>query len=199
MANAVQSKHKRPRLETERLILRVPDLEDLDRWAEMMVDEEAARFLGGAAPKPVVWRMIMQMVGAWELTGVSMFSVIEKASGKWLGRVGPWYPFAWPGTEVGWGLHPDARGKGYAVEAAAASMDYAFGVLQWTSVIHLVHPDNVRSRRVAERLGATLQGRTYMPEPFASEIADVWGQSRDEWRAGRLSRLRGPGLPSHVP
>lgn len=52
--------------------------------------------------------MIMQMVGAWELTGVSMFSIIEKASGKWVGRAGPWQPFAWPGTEVGWGLHPDA-------------------------------------------------------------------------------------------
>jgi RimJ/RimL family protein N-acetyltransferase len=199
MANDSASKAGRPRLETERLILRVPALEDLDRWAEMMTDAESARFLGGAAPKPVVWRMIMQMVGAWEVTGVAMFSVIEKTSGKWVGRIGPWYPFAWPGTEVGWGLHPDARGKGYAVEAAAASMDYAFDVLKWTTVIHLVHPDNVRSRRVAERLGATLQGETHMPAPYADEIAEVWGQSRDEWRANRLSTRRGPGRPRRVP
>ena len=67
------------RLETERLILRVPALDDLDRWAELMADENAARFIGGVMPKPVVWRMIMQMVGAWDLTGVSMFSVVEKA------------------------------------------------------------------------------------------------------------------------
>src|SRR5262245_7699840 len=100
MANDLQPNHNRPRLETERLILRVPALEDLDRWAEMMEDAEAARFLGGAMPKPVIWRQIMQMVGAWEVTGISMFSVIEKASGKWIGRVGPWQPFAWPGTEV---------------------------------------------------------------------------------------------------
>ena len=198
MANDSASQPGRPRLETERLILRVPALEDLDRWAEMMADAEAARFLGGAAPKPVIWRMIMQMVGAWEVTGVSMFSVIDKASGKWVGRIGPWYPFAWPGTEVGWGLHPDARGKGYAVEAAAASMDYAFDVLQWTTVIHLVHPDNVRSRRVAERLGATLQGQTQLPAPYADEIAEVWGQSRDEWRTNRLSTRRGPGPPRRV-
>jgi RimJ/RimL family protein N-acetyltransferase len=186
MPHPVESQDTRRRLETERLILRVPALEDLDRWAEMMADESAARFIGGVMPKPVIWRMIMQMVGAWEATGVSMFSVIEKTSGKWIGRVGPWQPFAWPGTEVGWGLHPDAWGKGYAVEAAAASMDYAFEVLQWATVIHLVNPENVRSRRVSERLGSTLQGQTHMPAPYASEVADVWGQTHDEWRHNRL-------------
>jgi len=185
MTNAVASKDNRPRLETERLILRVPSLEDLDRWAEMMANEESARFIGGVAPKPVVWRMIMQMVGAWEVSGISMFSVIEKISGRWIGRVGPWKPFAWPGTEVGWGLHPDAWGKGYALEAAAAAMDYAFDVLQWTDVIHLVNPENVRSRRVAERLRSTLQRQTRMPPPYASEIVEVWGQSRAEWQANR--------------
>lgn len=87
-------------LETDRLLLRRPDLSDFDRWAEMMRDPEAARFIGGTAPPTVVWRMIVQMVGAWELTGVSMFSVIEKSTGLWIGRVGPWRPFGWPGDEV---------------------------------------------------------------------------------------------------
>ena len=174
-----------PRLETERLILRVPALEDLDRWAEMMADETAARFIGGVAPKTFVWRMIMQMIGAWQVTGIAMFSVIEKATGTWVGRVGPWQPYAWPGTEVGWGLHPDAWGKGYALEAAVASVDYAFDVLGWTRVIHLVAPENIRSRRVAERLGATLQGQTRMPPPFDADLTDVWGQSRDEWQTNR--------------
>ena len=176
---------KRPRLETERLILRVPTLDDLDRWAEMMAHEDAARFIGGVMAKPVIWRMIMQMVGAWEVTGVSMFSVIEKATNKWIGRVGPWQPFAWPGAEVGWGLHPDAWGKGYALEAAAASIDYAFDVLQWSTVIHLVNPENIRSRRVAERLGSTLQGHTRMPAPYDGELSEVWGQTRHEWKSGR--------------
>lgn len=174
-----------PRLETERLVLRVPTLDDLDRWAEMMADDNASRFIGGAVPKPVIWRVIMQMVGAWQVTGVSMFSVIEKQTGKWIGRVGPWQPYGWPGTEVGWGLHPDGWGKGYAVEAAAAAVDYAFDVLQWTNVIHLVNPENLRSRRVAQRLGATLQGHTRMPAPYDTELAEVWGQGREEWQINR--------------
>ncbi|HWJ14765.1 MAG TPA: GNAT family N-acetyltransferase [Gemmatimonadaceae bacterium] len=186
------------RLETERLILRVPALDDLDRWAELMADENAARFIGGVMPKPVVWRMIMQMVGAWDLTGVSMFSVVEKATGKWIGRVGPWQPHAWPGTEVGWGLHPDAWGKGYAVEAAAASLDYAFDVLRWTTVIHLVGRDNVRSRNVAQRLGSTRRGDTRMPPPFDTELAEVWGQTRDEWQLNR-GRVTATTRPSKSP
>ena len=101
-------------------------------------------------------------------------------------------PFAWPGTEVGWALHPDAWGKGYALEAAVASLDYAFDVLGWSTVIHLVNPLNVRSRRVAERLGATLRGEARMPPPMDQELVDVWGQTRDEWRASdRGSVARG--------
>jgi RimJ/RimL family protein N-acetyltransferase len=81
---------RNPIIETDRLILRLPTLDDFERWAEMLGDPEAARFIGGVVPKPVVWRIIMQVRGAWELTGVSMFSVIEKARNLWIGRVGPW-------------------------------------------------------------------------------------------------------------
>jgi RimJ/RimL family protein N-acetyltransferase len=178
-----------PIIETARLILRCPSLDDLDRWAEMMADIDVARFIGGTAPKPTVWRAIMQMVGAWEVTGISMFSVIEKSSGKWVGRVGPWQPFAWPGTEVGWGLHRDAWGKGYAYEAAVASMDYAFDVLDWPVVIHCINPLNARSQALARRLGSTIQGRATLPPPVEHETVDIWGQTRGEWRARRASHL----------
>ena len=62
-------------LETPRLILRVPRLADLDAFATLMADEEAARFIGGVALREVTWRGLMTMIGAWHETGVSMFSV----------------------------------------------------------------------------------------------------------------------------
>src|SRR5437763_482913 len=96
--------------------------------------QDDQRFIGGVVPRPAVWHIIMQMAGAWSLTGISMFSVIEKASGLWIGRVGPWQPLDWPGTEVGWGLHRDAWGKGYALEAAIATMNFAFDDLGWPVV-----------------------------------------------------------------
>ena len=111
-----------PTLETPRLLLRPPIEEDLDRWAEFMADEEASRYLAGAQPRAVAWRAMATMTGSWVLKGFSMFSVIEKESGRWVGRLGPWQPEGWPGTEVGWGLHRDAWGKGYATEGAAAAI-----------------------------------------------------------------------------
>ena len=174
-----------PVLETERLTLRPLAMEDFPRWVQMMADPEAAKFLGGPQPAATAWRGFMSIAGAWSLTGVSMFSLIERDTGLWLGRIGPWQPHDWPGTEVGWGLHPDAQGKGYGVEAATATLDYAFDVLGWTDVIHCIDPDNTPSQRLAERLGSYNQGPTQMPPPYHDIPCDKWGQSRAEWRARR--------------
>jgi RimJ/RimL family protein N-acetyltransferase len=170
-------------IETDRLILRPPLLDDLDRWAEMMSDEEAVRYIGGVQGKSMVWRSIMVVAGSWALTGVAMFSVVEKSSGRWVGRVGPWQPLGWPGTEVGWALHPDAWGRGYALEAAIAAMDYAFDTLAWTDVVHCISHGNERSRRLAERLGSTSRGMATLPPPHHQEPLALWGQTRQEWRS----------------
>ena len=50
------------------------------------------------------------MTGAWSLCGFSMFSVTLRESGRWIGRIGPWRPEGWPGTEIGWGLARDTWG-----------------------------------------------------------------------------------------
>jgi RimJ/RimL family protein N-acetyltransferase len=174
-----------PMIETERLILRKPELEDLDRWTEMMADADSAKFIGGAVSPPIVWRILMQIRGAWELTGISMFSVIEKRRRVWIGRVGPWRPLGWPGDEVGWGLHPDAGRQGYALEAAIASIDYAFDTLGWKTVIHCINPLNEPSRALARRLGARILRQDTMVASFGTETVDVWGQDRGEWTFNR--------------
>ena len=79
-------------IETDRLILRPPKREDFEPWAAMMADEQVARYIGGMQPRSNVWRAMMCMAGAWELEGFAMFSVIEKASDRWIGRLGPWMP-----------------------------------------------------------------------------------------------------------
>ena len=92
-----------------------------------------------------------------------MFSVVEKGTGKWIGRVGPWQPEQWPGTEVGWGLVRSAWGKGYARESAEAAITWAFDALGWDEVIHIIALGNVRSQALAERLCASNAGPTRMP------------------------------------
>ncbi len=130
-------------LETSRLLLRPILREDFDAWAAFVGDPESARFVGGVQPRPVAWRGFLTMAGAWAMQGFAMFSVIEKASGRWIGRVGPWQPEGWPGTEVGWGIVRDRCGLGYATEAATATIDWAFAELGWTDVIHTIDVENV--------------------------------------------------------
>jgi RimJ/RimL family protein N-acetyltransferase len=177
--------HDFPVLETERLILRCPEERDLDGFAEMMADPEATRFLGGIASRTAVWRALASIAGSWTIRGYGLFSVVEKASGRWIGRVGPWAPEGWPGAEVGWGLHPSAWGRGYATEAAAACMEFAFDRLGWDDVIHVIDPGNAPSQAVALRIGS----RNLRPGrlPDIDVDLDIWGQTRAEWRARRLA------------
>lgn len=170
-----------PIIETERLILRVPQEQDLGGWAEFMADAQASRFLGGAQPRAVAWRAMATMTGAWTLKGFSMFSVIEKESGTWIGRLGPWQPEGWPGTEIGWGIHPAHWGKGYAIEGAAAAIGWAFEHLGWSEVIHCIDPENEASIRVAQRLGSAERGPGLLPPPLDHWPIRIWGQSRQQW------------------
>lgn len=174
-----------PVLVTERLILRPPGAEDLDGWAEMGADDETMRFIGGTTSRAGAWRQLCTMAGSWHINGFAMFSVIERASGEWVGRLGPWQPEGWPGTEVGWGIRARFAGKGYAYEGSAASMDFAVDTLGWTDIIHTIDPDNVRSIALARRLGSTNLGRTRLPDPYEEAIVDAWGQTADQWRARR--------------
>ena len=173
-----------PTLETERLILRPPTGEDFEPWAAFAAHPEVAHFIGGVQPRAMAWRQLCQTAGSWTINGFSMFSVVEKASGRWIGRLGPWMPEGWPGTEVGWGLAREAWGKGYAVEGASAAIDWAFDTLGWSEVIHAIDPANRNSQRVAERLGSRVIRSDMLPAPFEVPI-EIWGQSREEWRARR--------------
>lgn len=174
-----------PILETERLVLRAPVAEDFDAWAAFAADEQTMRHLGGPQTRAVAWRGLCTVVGAWAIRGFSMFSVIEKASGRWIGRLGPWQPEGWPGCEVGWALVRETWGKGYATEGATAAMDYAFDVLGWSEVIHTIEPANAASQAVARRLGSTLLGPVAMPPPYEHEVVEAWGQTREQWLARR--------------
>ena len=173
------------RIETERLLLRPPLREDLDGWARLMEDPESSQFIGGPVPRGAAWRGLTSMAGSWALMGFGMFSVVEKATGEWIGRIGPWQPDGWPGTEIGWGLVKSAWGKGYATEGAAATIDWAFGSLGWSEIIHCIDPRNRESIAVAERLGSSNRGPGTLPAPFDGMPVDIWGQSKQQWLARR--------------
>jgi RimJ/RimL family protein N-acetyltransferase len=170
------------RIETERVILRPTRAEDFEAWAAFAADPEVMRHLGGVQARPIAWRAFIGMAGAWQIQKFAMFSVIEKSTGRWIGRLGPWVPDGWPGTEVGWSLIRDVWGKGYAPEGARAAINWAFEHLGWTEVIHTISPDNLPSKAVARKLGSRFLRMDRLPLPMEIDV-EVWGQSREEWFA----------------
>lgn len=174
-----------PTLETARLILRPPVRGDFDGFCAFTADSRTMKHLGGVQSPAVTWRVMTSVAGAWHLDGFHMFSVIEKASGAWIGRIGPLHPWQWPGREVGWGLISDWWGRGYAVEAAVACMDHVFDALGWDEVIHTIAPDNLPSQKVAVALGSVNRGPGQLPDPYAAEAVDIWGQTRADWARNR--------------
>ena len=174
-----------PLLVTDRLILRPPAAEDFDAFAEMCADAETMKYLGGACARAQAWRHWCTLAGAWHIRGFSMFSVVERETGEWVGRLGPWQPDGWPGHEIAYGVRAKFAGRGYAFEGAIAACDFAVEFLKWPQLMHCIDPDNLRSQALAKRLGATNSGPTRLPEPFHEAPVEAWTQSADQWRQRR--------------
>lgn len=172
-----------PVIETARLKLRRWRGADVAPNSAMLSDPGTARFIA-ADGKPVTtelagWRNAAVMSGHWALHGFGMFVVEEKSSGRFAGRVGPWFPPGWPGFEVGWGIAREFRGKGYAVEAARASIDWCFATFELDRIMHCIDKENVASQAVARRLRADKRHEI----DLFGHLADVWVTSRDKWQA----------------
>ncbi|MEL6687475.1 MAG: GNAT family N-acetyltransferase [Pseudomonadota bacterium] len=145
-----------PTLETERLTLRPIDMEaDFEGYCAVHSDEESVRYIGGKTLSPEqVWRYMAMVLGHHHARGYAVLSLIEKETGQWVGRVGPWYPHNWPGREVGWAIHPAHTRKGFAKEAGRTCIDYVRDTLGWSDVIHIIEDGNIASVRTAEALGS---------------------------------------------
>ena len=113
--------------------------------------------------------------GQWELRGTGNWALEDKESGALIGRAGLHNPERedWPGVEVGWALHPDKWGLGYATEAGAESIRYAFEDLDEDCLFSTILPDNHRSQSVAKRLGFVLV-ETKVLSHYLHEPHGIW-------------------------
>lgn len=76
-------------------------------------------------------------------------------------------------------------GKGYALEAATASIDFAINQLRWTDIVHCIERNNASSIKLAERLGSTFRAEIDPPKPYQGEKWVMYGQSAETWTAKR--------------
>ena len=159
-----------PTIETERLIMRPWREADHQAYAEMLGDERVMCWLGGPMTADQAWRHMAMMVGHWYLRGYGTWALEEKATGRFVGRAGPWYTPMFPEPEIGWTLCFPAHGQGYATEAARAARTFAYRERGWTTAISLIAPRNIASARVAEKLGCRPERRI----EFKGIDVDVW-------------------------
>lgn len=164
-----------PRLETARCVLRAPVLEDAPAWiAILMADTEG--HLGSPYDADTAFTEFVATVGTWLLRGHGLWTVTDRA-GKVLGFVLVGFEPGDAAPELGWLFLPEARGQGLAAEAAAAARTHALGALGLCELVSYITPGNAASRRLAQRLGARLDG-------LAEHVRDA--EPVEQWRHAPL-------------
>lgn len=147
-----------PVLETDRLILRPRTLGDLEECVEMDKDPGITRYIPGQWDSPEDYvAFLRERIGREYPPGLGYWSIFSKnAPDDFLGWV-HLLPVEGDGqaAEIGWRLKRTAWGRGYAAEAACAVLDHAFGTVGAERVIAETHVDNVRSKKLIEKLGLT--------------------------------------------
>jgi RimJ/RimL family protein N-acetyltransferase len=157
--------------DTERLTLRVPGLADFEDSAAMWGDPDVVRHITGRAfTREESWARLLRYLGHWQLLGFGFWVVREREGGRFVGEVGignfrrDIQPPLDGGFEIGWALAPSAQGKGYATEAALASLRWIEDRHAPLRTVCVINPENTASVGVARKCGYAEYARTTYKE-----------------------------------
>jgi RimJ/RimL family protein N-acetyltransferase len=174
-------------LETERLILRQFVPGDADALSRVLSDPETMRHYPVPFDRAAVDEWIRRNLRRYAANGHGLWAMDEKTTGEMIGDCGLTLQEV-DGTslpEIGYHLRRDRWGQGFATEAAVACRDYGFNKMSVDFLISLIRPENLPSRRVAERNGmkvwkeTTRNGLRHL----------VYRVTREEWEAALGSTL----------
>ena len=154
-------------IDTERLTLRRHRREDFPELAAMWADPEVTKHIGG---KPLseedVWAKLLKTAGHWALLGFGYWVIRERGTNAFVGEAGlgdfkrELVPSFAGAPEIGWAVVPAQQGKGYALEAVRAVLAWEGAALASKRTVCLIDPPNLRSIRLAEKLGDREYART---------------------------------------
>jgi len=163
----------RSAIDTERLTLRRPRLEDFEEALAMWAEPTVVRYISGKpTTREEMWARLLRYVGHWELLGYGFWVVREKSTGRFVGEVGladfrrDITPPLGESKEAGWVLSPWAHGRGFATEAVRAALRWVEDAFGPERVVCLIHPENAASLKVAHTCGfREFSHGTYKGEP----------------------------------
>ena len=143
-------------LHTARLTLRVPTKADLEPSARFWASDRS-HMMGGPWTYEKTRDSLADILDQWHRHGFSLFTVTSRDSGAAIGGIGPYFPDGHPEPELGWSLwSAEHEGKGLAFEAAIAARDWFFATSGHRTAVSYTDPANIRSHRMCERMGATI-------------------------------------------
>jgi RimJ/RimL family protein N-acetyltransferase len=169
-------------VETTRLLLRVPQLTDAQAFMGIFWDPEVVAQKQVTLTEPpggldLALKNTKAMIRQWELRGYGHWSVVEKATGEVMGCVGFYHPQGpWPGVDLGWLIHRSRWGHGFATEASSAALGWIWEHTTIDRVISLIAPDDLRSIRVATKIGQRFERADV--DPVHGEPAHVYAIAR---------------------
>jgi RimJ/RimL family protein N-acetyltransferase len=144
-----------PVLDTDRLRLRAPRIEDFATYAAIGESDRGRYLVEDNSDRDALWLDFAQMVACWLLRGHGVWTVETRADATAIGFVLLGFEPGDHEPELGYLFLPEAEGRGYAQEAARAARTYAFDTLGLKTLVSTIDHDNARSIRLAQRLGAT--------------------------------------------
>jgi RimJ/RimL family protein N-acetyltransferase len=168
---------------TERLVLRPFREGDLDGWAALNADPKVIEFLGPPLSREDSDRTAWAINASYAANGFGFLAVERRSDGAFLGAAGlsreKWYP---DDLEIGWRLAPEYWEHGYATEAAASWLDYAFGEAGLPRVIAVTDTPNVRSIAVMRRLGMSFDHEAVLEDDGVPFDATIYALKAEAWR-----------------
>jgi RimJ/RimL family protein N-acetyltransferase len=163
-------------------MLRMPELADAEAFIGIFWDPEVVERKQVTLREPpggleLALKNTNDMIRQWRLRGYGQWSVVEKATGEVIGCVGFYHPQTpWPGVDLGWLIHRSRWGHGLASEAASAALQWAWDHTQIDAVISLIAPDDLRSIRIATKIGQRFERADV--DPVHGETVHVYATAR---------------------
>lgn len=169
------------KLETERLILRPIEINDVEGMFLLDSNPNVHKYLGNHPVKSVEESIgyIESLQNQYKNNGIGRFAVILKESGEFIGWSGIKFITEEENNhinfyEIGYRFREEYWGKGFAYESAKAWYDYAFDILKVDTLYASVHIDNVGSRKVLEKIGLQLKNEFV----WNDEVPCIWYASK---------------------
>jgi ribosomal-protein-alanine N-acetyltransferase len=168
-----------PSIATKRLTLRPFNEADVEPLYLILNDGDVLRYFPNpsAPPRDRVERLVSNILAHWQEHGFGWWALEQPAEPGLMGWCGLTFLPETVETEVAYCLGKPHWGKGFATEAASASLRFGFQTIALPRIIGLVHPENRASAHVLEKLGMSLIDRNRY---FGMDVLRYW-RDRDDW------------------